>query len=96
MRVQPPSDVTGWPLDEAERVLSELGVRWAVRWTAWTGRLPQGSGDRPAGGAWVLAHRVLGPQDALLVVARFAYDARGIAAGGPAVGGNGTRTREGG
>ena len=96
MPAQPPPDVTGWPLEEAERMLSEAGVRWDVRWTAWTDRLPSAAGERPAGGAWVLAHRTLGARDALLVAARFAYDARGAAGGGAIAVDHRPRTREGG
>lgn len=95
--LESPPDVTGWPLADAERILSEAGLRWSVRWTAWTGRLPAQSGARPEGGPWVLAQRMRGAQDAVLVVARFGYDARGrTAAGGPAAVDDGPPAREGG
>ena len=92
-----PPDTTGWPLREAERILSEAGIRWSILWTAWTGRLPVEAGARPEGGPWVLAQRMRGVRDVVLVVARFAYDARGCtAAGGPAAGDDGSPAREGG
>lgn len=95
--MQPPPDVIGWPLEDAERMLSAAGIGWTLRWTEWTGRLPGREGARPEGGTWVLAQRLLGPAEALLVVARFAYDARGrTAAGGPAEGANRSPAREGG
>ncbi len=94
----PPPDLGGWPLEDAERLLAAAGLRWTVRHTLWTGRLPGSAppGARPEGATRVLAQRQRGPAEIDLVVARFAYDARGRSSAGSPAGGAAAPDRQGG